>query len=100
MNFLEFFVWGSWLISLGAYMFNVLHFTGVQVGSIYGTMGIASIVIWYCGRSLAECRKGIGALSYCGRIAVVLGLQSNRLSHAVFYYAAEFLRIYANHRVK
>jgi len=43
MNFLEFFVWGSWLISLGAYMFNVLHFTGVQVGSIYGTMGIASI---------------------------------------------------------
>ncbi|MBS1566964.1 MAG: MFS transporter, partial [Bacteroidetes bacterium] len=44
MNFLEFFVWGSWLISLGAYMFNVLHFTGVQVGSIYGTMGIASII--------------------------------------------------------
>jgi NHS family xanthosine MFS transporter len=43
MNFLEFFVWGSWLISLGAYMFNVLHFTGVQVGSIYGTMGIASV---------------------------------------------------------
>lgn len=43
MNFLEFFVWGSWLISLGAYMFNVLHFTGVQVGSIYGTMGIASM---------------------------------------------------------
>ena len=44
MNFLEFFIWGSWLISLGAYMFNVLHFTGVQVGSIYGTMGIASII--------------------------------------------------------
>ncbi len=43
MNFLEFFVWGSWLISMGAYMFNVLHFTGIQVGSIYGTMGIASI---------------------------------------------------------
>jgi NHS family xanthosine MFS transporter len=44
MNFLEFFVWGAWLISLGAYMFNVLHFTGVQVGSIYGTMGIASLL--------------------------------------------------------
>lgn len=43
MNFLEFFVWGSWLISLGAYMSSVLHFTGGQVGSIYGTMGIASI---------------------------------------------------------
>lgn len=43
MNFLEFFVWGSWLISMGAYMFNVLHFSGIQVSSIYGTMGVASI---------------------------------------------------------
>src|ERR1700760_1213620 len=43
MNFLEFFVWGAWLISLGGYMFNVLHFKGWQVGAVYGTMGIASI---------------------------------------------------------
>ena len=43
MNFLEFFVWGAWLISLGGYMFNVLHFNGTQIGSIYGTMGIASL---------------------------------------------------------
>jgi len=43
MNFLEFFVWGAWLISLGDYLFNVLHFDGKQVGSIYGTMGVASI---------------------------------------------------------
>lgn len=43
MNFLEFFVWGAWLISMSQYMFNTLHFTGVQVGSIYGTMGIASL---------------------------------------------------------
>ncbi|WHZ09106.1 MAG: Nucleoside permease NupG [Cytophagales bacterium] len=43
MNFLEFFVWGSWLISLGGYMFITLKFTGAQVGSIYGTMGVASL---------------------------------------------------------
>jgi NHS family xanthosine MFS transporter len=43
MNFLEFFVWGAWLISLGGYMFNALHFTGTQIGAIYGTMGVASI---------------------------------------------------------
>lgn len=43
MNFMEFFVWGSWLISMGAYMFNTLHFSGEQVGSIYGTMGLASL---------------------------------------------------------
>jgi NHS family xanthosine MFS transporter len=43
MNFLEFFVWGAWLISMSQYMFNVLKFDGIQVGSIYGTMGIASL---------------------------------------------------------
>ena len=43
MNFLEFFVWGSWLISLGGYMFT-LHFTGTQISSVYGTMGLASLI--------------------------------------------------------
>ncbi len=43
MNFLEFFVWGSWLISLGGYMIVTLKFNGTEVGSIYGTMGLASL---------------------------------------------------------
>ena len=43
LNFLQFFVWGAWLISLGGYMINKLDFTGGQVGSIYATMGIASL---------------------------------------------------------
>lgn len=43
LNFFQFFVWGCWLISLGGYMINSLGFSGVQVGSIYATMGIASL---------------------------------------------------------
>ncbi len=43
LNFLQFFVWGAWLISLGGYMIVSLKFTGGQVGSIYATMGIASL---------------------------------------------------------
>jgi len=46
MNFLEFFVWGSWLISLGGYMFTFpgdLCERGALVGATYGTMGIASL---------------------------------------------------------
>ncbi|MEA1872925.1 MAG: nucleoside permease [Bacteroidota bacterium] len=43
LNFLQFFVWGAWLISLGGYMINTLDFSGGQVGSIYATMGIASL---------------------------------------------------------
>lgn len=43
MNFMQFFVWGSWLISLGGYLIVTLKFSGSQVGSIYATMGIASL---------------------------------------------------------
>ena len=43
MNFLQFFVWGSWLISFGGYMIATLKFSGVEVGSIFATMGIASL---------------------------------------------------------
>lgn len=43
MNFMQFFIWGAWLISLGGYMIVTLKFTGGQVGSIYATMGIASL---------------------------------------------------------
>lgn len=43
MNFMQFFVWGAWLISFGAYMSKSLGFTGLEIGSIYGTMGIASL---------------------------------------------------------
>ncbi len=43
MNFFQFFVWGAWLISLGGYMANQMAFTGLQIGSVYSTMGIASI---------------------------------------------------------
>lgn len=43
LSFFQFFVWGSWLISLGGYMGGQLGFTGLQIGSVYATMGIASV---------------------------------------------------------
>lgn len=45
MNFLQFFVWGSWLISLGGYLGTSLHFEGGQIGAIFATMGIASLIM-------------------------------------------------------
>ena len=43
MNFVQFGLWGAWLISFGAYMSKSLGFSGIQIGSIYGTMGVASM---------------------------------------------------------
>ncbi len=45
MQFLQFFVWGAWLISLGGYMGGTLHFEGGQIGAIFATMGIASLIM-------------------------------------------------------
>ena len=43
MSFLQFFVWGSWLITIGAYWFQTKHWSGAQFGAIFSTMGIAAI---------------------------------------------------------
>ena len=45
INFLEFFVWGAWLLSAGAYMGTSLGFSGIQIGSVYATLGLASLVM-------------------------------------------------------
>src|ERR1051325_8629016 len=43
VSFLEFFAWGSWLISFGGYLIVVLGFTGGETGAIYGTQGVAAL---------------------------------------------------------
>ena len=57
MNFLQFFIWGSWLITIGAYWFQTLPkiyplidpvthesaWTGSAFGALFSTMGIASL---------------------------------------------------------
>lgn len=43
MNFLQFFVWGSWLITIGNYWFNTKGWSGSEFGIIFSTMGIASL---------------------------------------------------------
>jgi NHS family xanthosine MFS transporter len=43
MNFLQFVVWGSWLLTIGAYWFQTKQWSGAQFGAIFSTMGIASL---------------------------------------------------------
>lgn len=52
MNFLQFFVWGSWLITIGAYWFQTLPqlypdkmWTGSAFGALFSTMGWAALVM-------------------------------------------------------
>ena len=43
MNFLQFFIWGSWLLTIGAFWFQTKKWSGTDFGAIFSTMGIASL---------------------------------------------------------
>jgi len=45
LNFLQFFVFGAWLLSFGKYMGATLHFSGTEIGAVFMTLGIASLIM-------------------------------------------------------
>jgi len=97
MNFLEFFVWGSWLISMGGYMFVTLHFKGTQVGDIYGRMGIASLfapgVMGFLADRYISAQRLLGICHLLGAVCLIWAssvtdyetLKMIMLFNAVFY---------------
>ncbi len=45
MNFLQFFMWGAWMMTLGHYGFVEKQWNGAQFGLVFSTMGFASLVM-------------------------------------------------------
>ena len=43
LSFMEFFIWGSWLITIGAYWFQNRQWSGAEFGAIFSTMGLSAI---------------------------------------------------------
>ena len=45
MSFLQFFIWGAWLITVGNYWFATKQWSGADFGAIFSTLGISSIIM-------------------------------------------------------
>ncbi len=43
MSFLQFYVWGAWLITIANYWFDTMHWRADNFGAIFSTLGISSI---------------------------------------------------------
>ncbi len=43
MSFLQFFVWGAWLITVANYWFDTKNWPGVEFGAVFSTLGLSSL---------------------------------------------------------
>ncbi|MFN8243347.1 MAG: nucleoside permease [Ferruginibacter sp.] len=45
LSFLQFFVWGAWLITVGNYWFGTRQWGGAEFGAIFSTLGFSSLIM-------------------------------------------------------
>ena len=74
MSFLQFFVWGAWLITIGNYWFGTKQWSGAEFGAIFSTLGISSIIMPAITGIIADkfinAEKLYGLLHILGGIAI------------------------------
>ena len=70
MMFLEFFIWGSWFVTMGTYLTKTLSATGVQNGNAYATQSwgaiIAPFIIGLIADRFFSAQKVLGILHLTG----------------------------------
>jgi MFS transporter, NHS family, xanthosine permease len=74
MSFLQFFIWGAWLITVANYWFGTKQWNGAEFGKIFMTLGIASIIMPAITGIIADrfinAERLYGVLHLLGGIAV------------------------------
>ncbi len=72
LSFLQFFVWGAWLITIGTYCLNAKGWTFPQFGAIFSTLALASLFMPALTGIIAD--KWINAERLYGILHIAYGL--------------------------
>ncbi|MGB5007434.1 MAG: nucleoside permease [Ferruginibacter sp.] len=72
MSFLQFFVWGAWLITIGTYCVSAKHWTFPEFGAIFSTLAISSIFMPAITGIIAD--KWMNAEKLYGILHILYGL--------------------------
>ena len=72
MSFLQFFVWGAWLITIGTYCLNSKGWTFEQFGNIFSTLALASLFMPALCGIIAD--KWLNAEKLYGILHILYGL--------------------------
>lgn len=88
MMFVEYFIWGSWYVTMSTYMGNNLHSSGIQIGAAYSALAIATMISPFIVGLVADryfaAQRIMGVLHLLG--AVLLFLASTVTMNGPFYW--------------
>src|SRR5438477_8990976 len=92
MMFIEYFIWGSWYVTMGTYMGEHLKSDGVQIGAAYSALAIATMISPFFVGMIADrffaAQRIMGVLHLLG--AVLLFLATKITGNAAFYWVILF----------
>lgn len=80
MMFLEFFVWGSWFVTLGTFLGNNLNASGTQIAAAFSTQSFGAIIAPFIIGLIADkyfnAERVLGVLHLLGAVLMFLMFQS------------------------
>lgn len=79
MSFLQFFVWGAWMITIGVYWFQNKQWSGSEFGAIFSTLGLSSLFMPALTGIVAD--KWINVESLYGILHILFGCTFLYLPH-------------------